>query len=101
MGVFRGLAPRIGKTLNMRRPYFGVPHRNIRDPNCFIRKQVCEELIRWMVDIGLSTYEEVEAHPRGTHFKNAERLSSRRTQDADARFDMLTMNSALLSGPGA
>ncbi|MBB4642801.1 hypothetical protein HNQ99_003137 [Rhizorhapis suberifaciens] len=33
-----------------------------------------------MVDIGLSTYEEVEAHPRGMHFKNAEKI----VQPADA-----------------
>ncbi|WP_340317998.1 molybdopterin-containing oxidoreductase family protein [Rhizorhabdus argentea] len=86
---FHGLARRMGKTLHMRRPYYGLAHRDIPGPEiAVIDDTKAEDLIRWLVDTGIGSYDELEKHPHGQSFKEAETIIEPAADDDGARLDL-------------
>ena len=86
---FRGLGLRMGKTAHMRRPFFGVAHRDIPGPEIALTaERTAEELIRWMVDAGVGRYEEVEANPHGLLFAAAAKIIEPADPGDNAKLDL-------------
>ncbi len=86
---FRGLARRMGRALHMRRPAFGLAHRDIPGPEREITAETsAEDLIRWLADGGRSSYDELKANPGGIHFKNAQAIVAPAEGDDGARLDL-------------
>lgn len=86
---FRGMAHRMGKTLHMRRPFYGMAHRDIPGPELEITDQTTgEDLIRWLADGGRSNYDELRANPGGVHFPEAEAVVQVANDDDSARLDL-------------
>lgn len=86
---FQGMARRMNKSLHMRRPMFGVAHRDIPGPELAITNDMrSEDLVRWLADSGRSNYDELRAHPGGINFKNVEAIIEPSREDDGARLDL-------------
>ncbi|MEJ7935519.1 molybdopterin-dependent oxidoreductase [Sphingobium sp. AN558] len=86
---FRGMARRMGKTLHMRRPVYGLAHSDIPGPELEITEQtVAEDIVRWLADGGRSSYEQLRANPGGIHFAKAEGIVQPAGDDNGARLDL-------------
>lgn len=65
---FWGLAGRMGRTLELKRPMFGASHEEIPGPGLALdmaAKPTTEALIRWLCSRGDVSYEDLLAHPQG------------------------------------
>lgn len=86
---FQGMARRMGKTLHMRRPIYGLAHRDIPGPELDITDGTrAENMIRWLADGGRGSFDELRAHPGGIHFKEAETVVQPAAEDNGARLDL-------------
>jgi anaerobic selenocysteine-containing dehydrogenase len=79
----------MGKALHMRRPIFGMAHRDIPGPELAITDETsAEDMIRWLADGGRGSYDELKANPGGIHFKEAEAIIQPAEGDDGARLDL-------------
>ncbi|MEJ7926203.1 molybdopterin-dependent oxidoreductase [Sphingobium sp. AN641] len=86
---FHGMARRMGKTMHMRRPAFGLAHRDIPGPELEITDQTtAEDMVRWLADAGRGSYDELQANPGGIHFTQAETVVQSAGEDNGARLDL-------------
>lgn len=86
---FRGMARRMGKALHMRRPVYGVAHRDIPGPELAITDATsAEDMIRWLADGGRANYDELKANPGGVRFPEAEAVIQPAEGDDGARLDL-------------
>lgn len=90
---FRGMALRMGKTLHMRRPVYGVAHKDIPGPELPLTKEITEaEIIRWLTDAGLSSFDELRANPRGKMFADQQAVIQPAEADDGARMDLCPLD---------
>mgnify|MGYP001553520918 CR=1 FL=1 len=86
---FRGMAGRMGKPMHMRRPIYGLAHRDIPGPELEITAQTeAEDILRWLADGGRSSFDALQANPGGVHFGDAETIVQAAAQDDGARLDL-------------
>lgn len=86
---FHGLARRMGKSLRIKRPAYGMAHRDIPGPELEIMDDTsAEDIIRWLADGGRSSFDELKARPGGIHFKDAEAVVAPVDGDDGARLDL-------------
>ncbi|MFC4594720.1 molybdopterin-containing oxidoreductase family protein [Sphingobium tyrosinilyticum] len=86
---FHGMASRMGKTLHMRRPVYGLAHRDIPGPELELTDDIrAEDMIRWLADGGRGSFEALKARPGGIHFKEAEAVVQPACADDGARLDL-------------
>ncbi|HKR43273.1 MAG TPA: molybdopterin-dependent oxidoreductase [Paraburkholderia sp.] len=87
---FHGLAQRMGKPLRLKRPYFGVPHRDIPGAELELDSSMTtEDIVRWMASQGAVTrYDELQSNPHGVLFKDAVAVVQAADVDDGSRLDL-------------
>ncbi|WP_340317948.1 molybdopterin-containing oxidoreductase family protein [Rhizorhabdus argentea] len=86
---FHGLARRMGKTLHIKRPFFGVAHRDIPGPACTVGDETTtEDIVRWMADTGRGSYDDLKNMPHGRLFNEAEAVATAQMEDDGSRLDL-------------
>ncbi|WP_340268049.1 molybdopterin-containing oxidoreductase family protein [Sphingobium mellinum] len=86
---FQGMARRMGKTIHMRRPVYGLAHRDIPGPELEITDDTrADDIIRWLADGGRSSFDDLKAHRGGILFKEAEAVVQPAGEDNGARLDL-------------
>jgi anaerobic selenocysteine-containing dehydrogenase len=96
---FWGIASRMGRPLELKRPMFGTPHEQIPGPALTLDptvKPTAESLIRWMASaFGVTSYEELLSHPHGLLREDLVTTVQAADEDDGARLDVLPADVAL------